>query len=257
MHEPYKEDKSQYKRKALAITAMEYVQEKLLPLIDVVILHSRRGNNAFRIRYPDFKGVVKLIPLGYRDECKMKQHESRIYDITFFGGAVKAKGIDDFFEFLKKSQELNSGLKFQLVTPSRIDRYLSRLGPNWEKWLKVVNKPTISDEEIREACAKTYAVIASYRETTQSGAIPVAFMNGTPVIATDIEGLYEYITDKVNGVYIPKNFSYSDVVSALNYIKANFSEMSKNARKSFVEIWSDGNWDKYYGWLVEMLNCKT
>lgn len=255
MHEPYKEDKSDHKGKELAFTIIEYLQEVLLPLVDIVILHSMRAFNAFKFRYPHYKGEVRVIPLGYKDECKPESAASRAFDITFIGNAAKAKGIDAFFEIVKKNMEIGAGLALQLVTSSRIDTYLNGLQAGWEKYLKVINKPAISDDEMREACAISYSVITPYKETTQSGVIPVAFMNGTPVIGTDIEGLHEYITDKINGVYIPKNFSYSDVASALNYIKANFSEMSQNARKSFQEIWSDRNWDKYYAWLIQLLEA--
>jgi len=251
MHEPYKVDILEYKEKALAIRCIEYLQQMLLPLLDIVVLHSERARSAFEIRYPNHKGKVKVIPLLFMDECKMKSTNPRLFDITFLGTAGKAKGIESFLEIVRQNKDLNSGLKFQLVTSSKIDTYLRKLDTGWDMFLKVINKPLISDQEMREACAKSYTVIAPYRETTQSGVVPVAFMCGTPVIGTDIEGLREYIINKSNGILVPKDFSYEDVVFALEYIKANFIELSKNSRKSFVDIWSDKNFDRYYGWLNE------
>ncbi|MFC1850243.1 glycosyltransferase [candidate division CSSED10-310 bacterium] len=251
IHEPYKEDKSVYKKKALIISIIEYIQEKTLPLTDVAIVHSRRGFEAFKIRYPHYQGTVKVIPLGYRDEHQMTADKKRDYDLTFFGTAAQAKGIEEFFAFVRTCLERNTALKIQLVTSSNIERYLKELPPQWKQWLTVANKATISDAEIRVACARSYAVFAPYRETTQSGAIPVAFMNGAPVIGTDIEGLHEYIQNRRNGIFIPVDFSFDDVISALDYIKEHYVEMSQSARKSFEDIWSDKNWDKYYHWLLE------
>jgi len=253
MHEPYKVDKSEYKEKLIAFNAIEYLQQMLLPFIDIVILHSNRALNAFNIRYSNYKGKIKLIPLLFKDECKIKDVSSRMFDITFIGNAARAKGIDDFFEIVKKNRELNLGLRLQLVTPSKIDRYLSELDCWPDSLLKVINKPRISDDEIREACAKSLTIIAPYRETTQSGVVPVAFMCGTPVIATDIEGLREYVIDKVNGMLISKDFSLENVISVLKYVKENFSELSQNARKSYEETWAEWNFDKYYEWLIELL----
>ena len=250
LHEPCKVDKSAYKEKALAYRIIEYIQQILLPLTDVVILHSNRALAAFRFRYPDYKGKMRIIPLLFRDEYNAKSLNSRVFDITFIGNAAKSKGIDNFFDLARKNQELNLGLRLQIVTSSKIDVYLNELNCEGGKFLKVVRKSRVSDEEIREACAESFTVCAFYKEVTQSGVIPVAFMCGTPVIGTNIEGLNECIIDKFNGSLLPENFSYKDVISALTYAKENFSKLSKNARESYEAIWSERNFEKHYGWLL-------
>ncbi len=254
MHEPYKQDKSEHKGKALAFSVIEYLQEMLIPILDTIVLHSKRGFNAFNIRYPGNKHKTQVIPLLFKDEYKADvKHSKRPFDITFIGNAAPAKGIDSFFMIVKENMEINSGLKLQLVTSSTIDEYLNKLKPGWNNYLKIINKDSLSDDEIREACAKSISVITPYKETTQSGVIPVAFMNATPIIGTNIEGLHEYIEDKVNGVFIPTEFTYDDLLFAYEYIKNNFPALSKNARMSFKKIWSDRNWKDYYEWLEEKM----
>lgn len=252
MHEPYKVDKSEYRQKFLVFTLIEYLQKMILPLIDITILHSDRALRAFKMRYPDYKGQVKVIPLLFQDECNLEISETRYFDITFIGNAVKAKGIDYFFDLLRINNDLGLGLKFQLVTSSNITKYLSKVNHKCLESLELINKPSISDEKIREACAKSFSVLAPYRETTQSGVVPVAFMCGTPVIVTDIDGLRENIYNEFNGMLISKNFACEDVISSLSFIKENFIQFSMNARKTFEEHWSDQNWDKFYSWLMNL-----
>ncbi len=249
MHEPYKTDKSQYRNKIFQILAIEYLQSMYVPMIDVVILHSQRALESFNLKYPQYRGKVKVIPLLFADECKKSTSAAREYDITFIGNAVKAKGIEGLFRLIKYNHELNMGLKIQLVTSSHIHYYLGNLVSGYEKYLAVINKPYISDGEIREACKRSYSVIVPYKETTQSGVVPVAFMCGTPVIGTDVEGLTECITDKKDGMIIPVDYSCKDVDYAVKYIKSNFYRLSQNARKKYKDTWDDSNWNKYYNWL--------
>ena len=250
LHEPCKVDKSSYKEKALAYGIIEYIQQILLPLTDIVILHSNRALAAFRFRYPDYAGETKTIPLLFRDEYNDVSSDSRVFDITFVGNAAKSKGIDMFFDLARKNQELNLGLRLQIVTSSRIDAYLNQLPRYDSALLEVVNKPHISDEVIRNACARSFTICAFYKEITQSGVVPIAFMCGTAVIATNIEGLKEVISDNYNGCFLPEEFSYKDVLSALTDVKCNFCTVSKNARTSFKKTWSDINFEKHYGYYL-------
>jgi glycosyltransferase involved in cell wall biosynthesis len=252
LHEPCKVDKSFYKEKAIAYKIIEYIQQMLLWTTDIVILHSARALAAFKYRYPHYKNDVKVIPLLFKDSAGHNLSGSRTFDITFVGTAAKSKGIDDFFELFRKNQELDLGLKLQIVTSSNISVYLNKLNCENNKFLRIINKPNLFDEEIREACTNSFAVCAFYKEITQSGVVPVAFMCGTPVIGTNIEGLNESIVDKINGVLLAKDFSHEDVISALAYVKENFPELSKNARECYEKTWSEKKFEKHYGWLLNV-----
>lgn len=252
MHEPYKLDKSEYRNKIIAFKIIEYLQELLLKYLDTVILHSRLAFEGFNIRYPSYRGKTKIIPLLFRDTFVKELPCPRVFDFTFIGFAVKPKGIDTFFAIVKKNMELNLGLKFQIVTSSNIKKYLRKLDKNWGNCLEVFSENNIGDNEIRRAYSRSYIVSALYKDTTQSAVVPLAFMHATPVLATDIAGLRECVKDKVNGVILQKNFTEENVIQAIRYIKENFSDLSKNARASFEETWSDKNFTKYYSWVAEI-----
>jgi len=250
MHEPYKEQKSAHTGKILAFILIEYLQQAMLPFLDVVVVHSPRAFRAFQKRYPQFQGELRQVPLTIMDECpECDPTEARAFDLTFVGNAAPAKGIDAFYELVDYVCQRNLDLRLQLVTSSRIEKRLARLAAGWEKCLHVISSAQLTDESIRQACRNSVTVFLPYRETTQSGVLPVAFMCGTPVIATDIDGLSEYIRDKGNGIVLPLHFSFEDITHSLEHIKANFSQFSGQARQSFSEIWSDKNWEKYYDWF--------
>jgi glycosyltransferase involved in cell wall biosynthesis len=116
--------------------------------------------------------------------------------------------------------------------------------------VKIINKDTITNSEINEVIRESHAVFRLDKEVTQSGVLPLAYMNKTPIIARDIQGLTQHVKHKKNGYIVPLDCSVDDLVDAMEFIKDNFERMSENARKSYEEKWSGQNWDSYYSWLT-------
>jgi glycosyltransferase involved in cell wall biosynthesis len=98
--------------------------------------------------------------------------------------------------------------------------------------------------------------VALYKETMQSGVIPVAWMKGTPVIGTEIEGITEWIRDRETGVIVSANPSIDEITAAIRYIKEHFEEMTPQCRASYLANFDDGNWQKEYGWILDLLPPK-
>ena len=140
-------------------------------------------------------------------------------------------------------------MQFQIVTSSDIDKQLQELPAGARQKLKVVNQPQISDQDLRQAAAQSLAVLALYKETMQSGVIPVAWMKGTPVIGTDIEGITEWVRDHETGVIVSSRPTLEEITGAIDYINRHFSEMTPHCRAAYLSTFDDGNWDKQYGWL--------
>jgi len=251
LHEPYKEDKRVYGVKALAFSLVEFFQTLSLRYIDAVILHSSRGLRLFEKRYPGFPGLRKRIPLHFMDDGPGATAGRRY--ISFLGRADRAKGIDLFFELVEIAAQEGEGWEFQIITPSDIQGYLHRLSPRARESLRVINRPQLSDAELREGAANSLAVLALYKETMQSGVIPLALMKGTPVIGTDIEGLTEWLQDRKTGVIVSANPSVAELKSAVSYALTYFAEMTGPCRESYLKTFDDGNWEKEYGWIRELL----
>jgi glycosyltransferase involved in cell wall biosynthesis len=251
LHEPYKDEKKVYGVKAIVIYLIEFIQTISLPYIDIVIMHSHRAFHLFKRRYPKFKGLTKMVPLHFQDDLDTTTYHRRY--ISFLGRADKAKGIEKFFAVVEASAQNDQEWEYQIVTASNIQRYLEALSPAARQRLRVVNKPQISDRDLREASAKSLAVMALYKETMQSGIIPVAWMKGTPVIGTDIEGITEWIKAGITGVIVPANPTIDEIKAAIRYIKKHFQEMTTQCRADYLATFDDGTWQKEYGWILDLL----
>ncbi|MFB3905887.1 MAG: glycosyltransferase [Acidobacteriota bacterium] len=249
LHEPYKSpsEKRIYRLKSLAIYAVEFCQALSLPFVDVVIVHSPKAAKAFRLRYLRFRGEIKVIPLQFREIPCAEQ--KRLY-ISFLGNATRAKGIDKFFEVVQHSFRLGRKTMFQLVTSSDVGKHLKSLAPEVRDLLRVVTGSQISDEQLREAAGSSVAVLALYRDTMQSGVIPVALMSGTPVIATEIEGLRQFLVPEQTAFFVPKEPTAEQVLEAIDRVEAGFGPMSIACRRSYLDLFDDRNWSSAYAWIL-------
>jgi glycosyltransferase involved in cell wall biosynthesis len=249
LHEPYKDNKKLYGIKAIIIYLVELFQTISLRYADVVILHSNRAMRLFELRYPKYKGQKYLIPLQFQDDGLANSIPRRY--LSFLGRADRAKGIEEFFALVESSALKASNLKFQIVTSSDIQRYLNALSAQARENLRVVNQPQIADTDLQEGAACSLAVLALYRETMQSGIIPIALMKGTPIIGTNIEGITEWVRDGVTGFIVESNPSLEQIERAVGYIQFHFVKMTANCRAEYLATFDDSNWEKYYGWMLD------
>jgi len=255
LHEPYKDEKRQYRLKAIVICLIEWLQTLYLRYTDVVILHSQRALRLFESYYPEFNGLKRMIPLQFQDNC-FGEPTARRY-VSFLGRADRAKGIEIFFALIEKMAQDNLEGEFLIVTASNINSYLETLSSAARQRLRVINKPKISDQDLRETAANSLAVLALYKETMQSGVIPVALMKGTPVIGTNIEGITEWIRDGETGVIVSANPSLAEIKEAITYIQTHFKEMSERCRAHYLATFDDRNWEREYGWFLELLPARS
>jgi glycosyltransferase involved in cell wall biosynthesis len=250
LHEPYKDHKLLYGPKAIIIWLIELLQTLTLRYTDVVVLHSLRALKLFNKRYPKFSGLKQMAPLQFQDHGSDIPKERRY--ITFLGRADRAKGIALFFALVEKLGEDNTNFHFQIATPSNIQFFLDKLSPKVRQKLQVINKEKLSDADLRQAAACSIVVLALYKETMQSGVIPIALMKGTPVIGSNIEGITEWIENKKTGIIVSTNPSVHEIKEAISFVQNNFSEMSNYSRQAYLHIFDDKNWERRYGWLDKL-----
>jgi glycosyltransferase involved in cell wall biosynthesis len=252
LHDPHKPDKKPYGfLKSTYIRMAESVQSLTIKYMDYIISPSEYSSQLFRQRYPKFKGQNYIAPLLIPDK-KQKENKSRRF-FSIVGGAHLATGHDTFVELVNYVAEQNMDYEFALISSSNIEVFINKLSEKAKKILKVINKKIINDSEINEIIRESYTIFRLDREVTQSGVIPVSYMNETPVIARAIPGLTQHVWHEKTGYIVPFDCSPEDLVKAMDYVRNNFTELSMNARKSYEDIWAEWNFDKYYGWLVEIL----
>ena len=102
--------------------------------------------------------------------------------------------------------------------------------------------------------AESKAFFLLHTTATQSGAMTVAFMNGTPVIARNISAFSQFIIHWENSYLVPKDCSVSDLLEAMQYVENNQDSLSVAARKTFESTFSEKNWEQNYLWLLNSLD---
>lgn len=217
--------------------------------MDHLISPSEYSYQLFKKRYPKFKGENHIAPLLVPDKKNPGNKKRRFFSIV--GRAHPGTGHDLFIELVNYTAERSLNYEFVLISSSDISKYLENLSTKGRKRLKVVNKGLIKDSEINDILRESYAVFRLDREVTQSGVIPVAYMNETPVIARDIPGLRQHVKHKYNGYIIPSNCNVTELVEGMDFVRENFSQLSQGARRSYDEIWAEWNFDRYYDWLIK------
>lgn len=252
LHDPYKSDKKPYGTiKATYITLAEFIQGLTVRYMDHVIFPSDYSAQIFEKRYPKFKGEIHIAPLLVPDQVVLDGRKRRFFSMV--GCAHQATGHDTFIELVNYVAANGLDYEFALISSSNISRCLDQLSCQGQKILKVIRKGLITDSEINGVIRESYAVFRLAKEVTQSGVIPVSYMNATPVIVRDIVGHTQHVEDKHNGYIVSRNCTPEELITAMDFVKTNYAELAKNARKSYEEVWAECNWGKYYMWLMKIL----
>jgi glycosyltransferase involved in cell wall biosynthesis len=242
VHEPYVQDKKAHGGfHQYWLYLFEHFQKKLLDNTDVAIVSSNMASHLFDLRYPNFSGKKMLVPLMYEDLGYSNPDMQHREYITFVGPLVPAKNPEKFLEIVRHSNDNNLGLRFLLISRSKIKdaRYFQ------EENLKVFSKERISDEEFGELIKSSIAVLTPYRRETQSSVILVSYMYGTPVISSDTGGLSEFVFHGKTGYLLGVDAKVEEWIEGINHAQKNFPSLSKNCRKYFVENFSGKNWEEY------------
>ncbi|OQX53150.1 MAG: hypothetical protein B5M53_07305 [Candidatus Cloacimonas sp. 4484_209] len=234
LHDPYKPDKTPYgTAKATYIKLVEFIQDLTVKYMDHIISPSGYSSQLFKKRYPKFKGETHIAPLLIPDQKALHNKKRRFFSIV--GGVNPATGLDTFVELVNHIALKKLNYEFALISSSNISGYLRKLTSKARTILKIINKKLINDSEINEVIRKSYAGFRLDKEVTQSGIIPVSFMNETPVIVRNIPGLRQHVKHKYNGYILPLNCTFEELIKSMDFVKQNFSWLSHNARRSYED----------------------
>lgn len=246
VHEPFVYDKSHYgKFQQYWLYLFEYVQGLILKKTDVAILSSQEAWDLFNKRYPDFEGKKIRIPLLYEDLAKDMVSLPRHY-LNFIGPPVPAKNPEKFLEIVKNSQEKD--LNFILISRRKIqDRKYYQYNN-----LKLFQKERISDNLIGKFMQNSIMTITPYKTARQSSVVATAFMYGTPVLATNINGLNEVVDHKITGYLVDKDAGVKEWLDGIVYIQNNIKDLSNSCRDFFKINYSEINWVKYFKEVFEI-----
>lgn len=252
LHEPHKPDKHLYGAfGSIYFKIVDVCQALSINHCNSIILPSPYALELFRIRFPQFQGAVHVAPILIPDTPVPSQ--KRKY-FTIAGGMNEGKGLDTFCQLIEYTAKLGLDYHFRICTTSKIDSYINSLSESAQKIILIENPDNISDYQMFCVHAESKAFFLLHTTATQSGAMTVAFMNGTPVIARSISAFSQFIIHEKNSYLVPKDCNSADLIKAMQHIEANQNDLSIAARQTFEDTFSEKLWKKNYLWLLNLLN---
>lgn len=174
--------------------------------VGLVQVFSKYSQREFRDMYPGTDCTyIPMVPKDYGRPKNIIEHgDKKVF--LFFGGIRSTKRFDvllDAFLSLDSVHSQNS----ELWVYGNCDR------EEKEKYEQIIRGREnirslfgfVPDDLIPDLfCSATY-LVQPYQQITQSGPMMIAYKYGLPIIASDIEGFKERITDGENGYLFKRN----------------------------------------------------
>jgi glycosyltransferase involved in cell wall biosynthesis len=221
----------------------EKLINKLIENTDMIIVSSKKVYDSFNEINSNFSGVVKCVPLIYLDSNIPTEFNDYKYTrkyITFVGPPIPTKNVELFYKLVRYSIKNNLNINYLLIT-----RKKTKIAEDLLSKLEVYYKNNITDEEIEELIQKSIATIAPYTNISQSSNVLTSYKLGTPVIASNIPGLRQFVFPKKTGCLIDLNSPIENWMNSLSYVSNNIDDLSKNCTEYYKKNFSESTWDKY------------
>lgn len=199
--------------------------------IDYIVTCSPNSKNVYSRLYPSQKDKVYMLPLGpHMPEGKVicpLEIEGLSDYFMFFGRIDKYKGIDVLLHSFSKWK----GSRKLVIAGS---------GKLQQEELEMVNKDSrvilinrfIKDEEMPYLFKNSRAVVLPYKDATQSGILPIAYMCGKTVICSNVIGISQFVENGYTGFVCCND---DDYITAYSKVEDNtlLKKMSFNARQYY------------------------
>lgn len=196
--------------------------------IDWIVTCSPNSKNVYSQLYPSQKDKVYMLPLGpHMPEgkaiCPIEIKNQSDY-FMFFGRIDKYKGID---VLLNSFSKWNGSRKLVIAGSGKLQPNEIEIA-NKDARVILINR-FIKDEEMPYLFENARAIVLPYKDATQSGILPIAYMCGKPVICSNVMGIAQFVENNKTGFICAK---IDDYVAAYSKVEDNniLEDMSKNAR---------------------------
>lgn len=147
--------------------------------------------------------------------------------VLFFGSINTHKGVDVLCEAMRMAHARHSDLR--LIVAGKGQMYFD-IEPYLSDGYTELRNHYLSDSELAGLVRGAAFVVCPYVDATQSGVIMSAFALGKPVIATNVGGLPEMVSDGRHGLIVPARDpqALSDAICRLAEYPALLQRMSEN-----------------------------
>lgn len=88
-------------------------------------------------------------------------------------------------------------------------------------------------------------MVTPYTNISQSSNVNTSYRYGTPILASDIPGLRQFVLPGKTGFLIDLKSPLKNWINALDIITKNQADMSKNCIDYYNRNFAEPNWVKY------------
>ena len=223
-----------------------------------IILSNNVVNDLMKLRpYAKFK--ILPHPVYYNFGMAIGKKEARRFLnlpdseklILFFGFIRDYKGLDILLEAMKelKDKEIKLIIAGEYYSnKTKYDKIINALELQNQLYLFTDYIPTSEVKYYFSACD---AVILPYRDATQSGIVQIAMNFHKPVIATNVGGLAEVISDNSTGFIVKKDSPQDLAIAIGNFYRQNKEEQFIS---NIIKETDKYSWSKFTEGLFDLIN---
>lgn len=220
-------------RQQLKCFAQKKTSEICNNKIDWIITCSPSSKRVYSQLYPFHKDKVYMLTLGPHmpegiSECPPEVENLSDYNM-FFGRIDKYKGLDVLFRTYAR---WSGDRKLVIAGSGQLQPEEAQMAVN-DPRIILINR-FIKDEEMPYLFANSRSVILPYKDATQSGILPIAYLCGKPVISSDVIGIAQFVEEGKTGYVCSDEDSYVEAYERLED-DTLLRKMSTNARRYYVE----------------------
>jgi glycosyltransferase involved in cell wall biosynthesis len=177
------------------------LQKKLIQRSQRVIILS----SAFQKAIPKPADRVDVIPHGifdyYLEQAQDKSEKQHPLTLLFFGRILDYKGLDVLLKAFPIVQKALPNARLLIAGSGSLEPYSALLKE--QKGIILENR-WIDDRKVASYFLQSDVLVCPYRDASQSGAIPVAYVFKMPVIASRVGGLVEQVEDQKTGILVER-----------------------------------------------------
>jgi glycosyltransferase involved in cell wall biosynthesis len=218
------------------------VRRRLRSGASAVIVHGRRQSELAR-RQEWFNPGQSVFVIPHGPLAHGRFHERacelpRSFTVLFFGRLERYKGLDVLVAAAKIARTALPDMQVIIAgSGSEADALIALIGGDS---LFDVRCGFVRDDEIPGLFAECSVVVLPYLEASQSGVIPLAYMHGRAVIASDVGDIPDAVRDGVTGLLVPPG-DVESLAAAMIRLGRDRTELESMATAAFRAVES--------GWL--------
>lgn len=217
----------------------KWLVKNTLKKVDGCVVHSSLDKNDLISLFPDMKHRLNVHPTYNafklrnisREEARKElgiEEDAKI--MLFFGFVRKYKGLMHLLNAMPEILKNHGDIKLYVVGDFGKDKedYINTISRNDSASAVVIKDGYVPDKDVEAYFAAADICVCPYESATQSGIVQIAFGFELPVLATNVGGLPEVVTNMKTGYVVEPN-NPTKIAEAINDFYEN------DRRYEFIE----------------------